>query len=439
MKKILGLILILVMVNNISYAALTNNVVPVTKNGSSNPPTVQNSDITDTVGTGVSSGVPVTATSFISNGSGGGTFQAYNPSKTFYVNWTVNPGLTASYQESQPTVGPSVVSVQTFDINGYGNWAALSSIGGGVSNWANLGGIGVNGPSGINWQQFPNSFSAGKGINWNDLINFPNTTGANWPNIWTANQLVANGSGSDLFGNIITNQGVAVTNSGSTLTLTAANLIKQAVFQETGSTAATFTFDTGTNISSAITGIGGVVAGYGFSFTISNTSTQTITMASATGATLANTAVVNPNTSSVFYAINTGSNAWMIVGGQTPLGSGAEQTISYQPGLLTAVNASIGVYGKFVKASTVDNIVGSATTFSCVGNPTITMYECGTSTTCSSTPTTIGTVTITSNATAFPGTVSNPAITAGDYVGFATTAGTCASSDLSATAQIHSN
>lgn len=115
-----------------------------------------------------------------------------------------------------------------------------------------------------------------------------------------------------------------------------------------------------------------------------------------------------------------------------------EQTISYQPGLLSAINSTIGVYGQFANASTVDNIVGSAVTFSCIANPTITMYECGVSTTCTS-PTTIGTVTVTSAGTAFPGTISSSAITSGDYVGWAITSGTCASIDIAGTAQIHSN
>lgn len=112
--------------------------------------------------------------------------------------------------------------------------------------------------------------------------------------------------------------------------------------------------------------------------------------------------------------------------------------LSYQPGLLTAVNANIGVYAKVSKSGVVDNLTGSAVTFSCVGNPTVTMYECGTSTTCAA-PTAIGTVTLTTAATAFNGTVSNPNITAGDYIGWAMTAGTCASIDLSAVAQVHSN
>lgn len=121
------------------------------------------------------------------------------------------------------------------------------------------------------------------------------------------------------------------------------------------------------------------------------------------------------------------------------INSSAVEHLSYQPGLLTAVNATIGVYYKASKTSTVDNLIGSAVTFSCIANPTITMYECGTSATCASSPVTIGTVTVTASGTATVGTVSNPAITAGDYIGWAMTAGTCASIDISATAQTHSN
>lgn len=119
-------------------------------------------------------------------------------------------------------------------------------------------------------------------------------------------------------------------------------------------------------------------------------------------------------------------------------GSQAASFVTYQPGLLTAINATIGVNYKVSKASTVDNIIGSAVTFSCVSNPTVTMYECGSSTTCSG-PTTIGTVTVTAAGTLVVGTVSNATIAAGDYIGWAMTAGTCASIDIATTAQLHSN
>lgn len=117
----------------------------------------------------------------------------------------------------------------------------------------------------------------------------------------------------------------------------------------------------------------------------------------------------------------------------------APQTLSFQPGLLSTVVNTIGGFNKIVKAPTVDNIEASALTFNtCSPNPTITMYNCGASTTCSG-PTTIGTVTITTSGTVVNGSVSNSAIAAGDYIAWAITAGTCVALNLAATAQIHSN
>jgi hypothetical protein len=343
-----------------SYATLTNGVIPVTKNGSSNPPTVQNSDITDTKGVSVTVSVP-----FQLQSVGGGILQLWNTPQTQYVNWTVNPGLSTNYQLNLPANAPTTNQIlEIMDAMGDGNWVNVSSIAG-ATNWAQLGGIGVNGPNGINWTNIKNSLSAANGINWSDLITYTNTVnwggGGNW-------------AGTGTFGG-----------SGQSYVRwfdsTATNWV---AFQGPSTI--------GANVNWTLPGVDG-----------------------------------------------TSGQALKTNGSKTLGWTNIEQTINYQPGLLTAVNANIGVYGKFVNASTVDNLIGSATTFSCVGNPTITMYECGTSVTCTSSPVTIGTVTITSNASAFVGTVSNPSITAGDYVGFATTAGTCASSDLSAVAQVHSN
>lgn len=114
------------------------------------------------------------------------------------------------------------------------------------------------------------------------------------------------------------------------------------------------------------------------------------------------------------------------------------QFFSFQPGSMTTIVSSKGVFYKASKNLTVDNITGSAISFTCTGNPVITLYECGTSTTCAS-PTTIGSVTVTANSTATVGAVSAGAITAGDYVGWAISSGTCTLLDISATAQAHQN
>lgn len=176
--------------------------------------------------------------------------------------------------------------------------------------------------------------------------------------------------------------------------------------------------------------------------TITITSTQnitTLTHSANTGQTLNSALTTLPASTSASWVYNSATGTWISLGNSTDAaGTQATQTISYQPGLLTALNATKAAFVKFVKASTVDNIEGSANTFSCVSNPTITLFECGVSTTCA-TPTTIGTVTITAAGTVVDGTVSAAAITAGDYVAFAETAGTCASSDIAVQVQAHSN
>ena len=103
--------------------------------------------------------------------------------------------------------------------------------------------------------------------------------------------------------------GGIVTNSGASLTLTAAGIASNSIFQQTGSTAATFTLDTGVNLSAAVSN---VTVGTVISFVVSNASTQTITMASATGATLANAITIATLQSRTLYAVNTALNTWII-------------------------------------------------------------------------------------------------------------------------------
>ena len=124
-----------------------------------------------------------------------------------------------------------------------------------------------------------------------------------------AQSVTVNASGQVLVNPITILTGGVVTNSGASLTLTAANLAKNSVFQETGTTAATFTLDTGVNLSSAIPN---VAIGQMLFFVVSNASTQTITMAGASGTTLANAMTVATLQSRTFWAINTGTNTWTI-------------------------------------------------------------------------------------------------------------------------------
>jgi len=142
------------------------------------------------------------------------------------------------------------------------------------------------------------------------------------------------------------------------------------------------------------------------------------------------------NTGSTCGTINTGGTGLSASG--STLNSNAVYEISFQPGMLTSVVSTISAYSKVSVASTVDNITGSAMSLTCGTNPTITLYECGTSATCAS-PTTMGSVTLSATGTATSGTLSSTSIAAGDYVAWSISGGTCTVLDIDATAQIHSN
>jgi hypothetical protein len=114
-----------------------------------------------------------------------------------------------------------------------------------------------------------------------------------------------------------------------------------------------------------------------------------------------------------------------------------EQTINFQPGSLTAVTNTKGGFNKFVKSTTVDNIEVSALVLSCSVDPTVTLYECGTSPTCAN-PVVIGSATLTGAGRVADALVSNAAVGAGDYVAWALSAGTCSQLNIAATAQVHS-
>lgn len=124
--------------------------------------------------------------------------------------------------------------------------------------------------------------------------------------------------------------------------------------------------------------------------------------------------------------------------GNITVNSGAIYFVTYGRGKETAIVSEKGNFTKIGSTSTVDNFTFSAETFTCTVNPQVTVYECGTSTTCA-TPTTIGTATITAGATVVDGTISSSTVTAGDYIAFALTAGTCTSLSYDTSVQLHVN
>ena len=124
-----------------------------------------------------------------------------------------------------------------------------------------------------------------------------------------ASSVTVNASGQVHLNPIRIQTGTVVTNSASTLTLSAANLVKNSIFQQTGTTAATFTLDTGANVATAVPLI---AVGECIPFVVSNASTVTITMSGASGTTLANAMTVLTLQSRTFWMICTGTNTFTI-------------------------------------------------------------------------------------------------------------------------------
>ena len=106
---------------------------------------------------------------------------------------------------------------------------------------------------------------------------------------------------------------------------------------------------------------------------------------------------------------------------------------SWGPGAQTAVVTTKSGFTKLIRPTVIQSLEGSAQTFTCTTNPTITLYNCGTSTTCA-TPTTIGTVTVTAAGTVVDGAISAPNVAGGNYIAWATSAGACTVLDISGTA-----
>ena len=108
------------------------------------------------------------------------------------------------------------------------------------------------------------------------------------------------------------------------------------------------------------------------------------------------------------------------------------------PTTSTSGATTLTCFSKIVNPSTVDAITTNLSGTSASG-ASVTLFECGTSTTCA-TPTTIGTRTsISSVNTALPVTISSATITAGDYIAAEITAGTLTSIAASVNVQMHQN
>lgn len=128
------------------------------------------------------------------------------------------------------------------------------------------------------------------------------------------------------------------------------------------------------------------------------------------------------------------------INGDNAITAGPRAFIQADTGNLTSIVAS-GQYNpvKAVKAGTIENIVATASAFTCTGNPTITLEDCGTSAGACASPTALGSATVTAANTSVDGTITSATITAGHYLVWETTAGTCTTLNLSASAEYRMN
>jgi hypothetical protein len=110
----------------------------------------------------------------------------------------------------------------------------------------------------------------------------------------------------------------------------------------------------------------------------------------------------------------------------------------YTEGTVGSITTGKSGFTLWPRAATVENLAFSSNIFTCSVNPTITMYECGTSTICNA-PTTIGAVTITAAHTVVSFTsLSSTAIAAGDYTAW-DLVGTCTALNPIGKAMVHFN
>lgn len=118
----------------------------------------------------------------------------------------------------------------------------------------------------------------------------------------------------------------------------------------------------------------------------------------------------------------------------------APYSMPMSTGALTAVSANeIVGSGKTVNAVTIQSGTLAAAGFTCTGNPTFKLLDCGTSAgTCTSGTTTLVTVTLTAANTQTAGTVNSASLAAGHFWAWEVTAGTCAALNAAGTAEANS-
>lgn len=110
--------------------------------------------------------------------------------------------------------------------------------------------------------------------------------------------------------------------------------------------------------------------------------------------------------------------------------------MSFSSNVTSIVSNQITAYGKATTAATIIGMQSVATSFTCISNPTFTLYDCGTSAgACTTGRTALAAVTLTAANMGTDGSVSSSALAAGHYWAVEITGGTCTSLNIIGTAQ----
>lgn len=248
----------------------------------------------------------------------------------------------------------------------------------------------------------------------------PTVTGA-----FTATGLVTNG---DLANNTIS--GIAL---GSNLaTLTFGTHLAAGGSSYNGSSGITITSDAA-SANTASTIVARDSSGNFSAGAITATGTN---ITSIPAANILSGALVNGMTATTQTALTSNTTLATTAYADSAVSAKAEQNYSCAVPLTTGVGAgTLTCFMKAARAFTVDNI--TATAVGTLVTVTPTLFECGTSTTCASSPITIGSGAVTAANTATPITVSSSAIAAGDYIAVELTAGTLTSVAVNLNVEMH--
>ena len=150
-----------------------------------------------------------------------------------------------------------------------------------------------------------------------------------------------------------------------------------------------------------------------------------------------NNIIVEPDSGSIISPAMTTKS--ITLSGDSTFTKNPRAFITMSTGLLTSTPATNYTIAKIVQGGTIENIVGNASTYTCTVSPVLTLYDCGTTAGSCSSPTTLGSVTISGTSTSYNGTVNSATLTAGHYILWEISSGTCTAASLNASAEYRTN